>query len=166
MIDDHAVVHELVLEVPCEQLFSMFVEAEQLVRWIGIDAELDPQPGGVFRFEIVPGEFCEGTYVAVEAPHHVVFTWGWTTPSMGLAPGSSRVDVRLTPVDGGTHLRLVHDQLPGDLRLMHDEGWRTFIDRLQAVCVGAPTGPYPADANAPPRPSPPAMPPSQEVTRP
>jgi len=39
--------------------------ARQLVRWIGIWAGLEPCPGGRFRFEVVPGQFCEGQYLIV-----------------------------------------------------------------------------------------------------
>jgi uncharacterized protein YndB with AHSA1/START domain len=130
VIDGEAVVHEVVLRAPQEAVFAMFVDPTRLVRWIGITAELDPQPGGTFRFEIFPGEHCEGSYVEVVPPERVSMTWGWTTPSMRLPPGSSRVDVVLTEVDGGTHLRLEHHSLPDDLRPMHDDGWTTFLNRL------------------------------------
>src|SRR6516162_4075507 len=49
------------------------------------------------RFEVTPGQFCEGQYVVVERPGRLVFTWGWTDPAFGLPPGSSRVGVTLTP---------------------------------------------------------------------
>ena len=74
----------------------MFTDPRQLVRWIGISADLQPRPGGRFRFEVVPGQFCEGQYVIVDRPVRLVFTWGWTDPGFGLAPGTSRVEVTLT----------------------------------------------------------------------
>ena len=58
MIDGDAVIHEISLPVPVEQVFEMFTDPRQLVRWIGISADLEPQPGGRFRFEVVPGQFC------------------------------------------------------------------------------------------------------------
>jgi uncharacterized protein YndB with AHSA1/START domain len=96
VIDGDAVVHEIVLPVPVEQVFDMFTDPRQLVRWIGISADLQARPGGRFRFEVMPGEFCQGRYVVVERPGRLVFTWGWTDPDFGLPPGSSRVEVTLT----------------------------------------------------------------------
>jgi uncharacterized protein YndB with AHSA1/START domain len=75
VIDGDAVIHDLVLAAPAEQVFEMFTELQQLVRWIGISADLQPQPGGRFRFEVMPGQFCEGHYVIIERPSRLVFTW-------------------------------------------------------------------------------------------
>ncbi len=143
MIEDDLVVHELVLAAPPEAVYDMFVDAEQLVRWIGLSADLEVRPGGRFRFEVTPGQFCEGEFVALERPSRLVVTWGWTEPSMKVPPGSSRVEVQLTDELGGTRLRLVHSQLPPDLRLLHDDGWHRFLDRLGAVLGGSGAGPYP-----------------------
>jgi uncharacterized protein YndB with AHSA1/START domain len=143
MIEDGAVVHELDLPAAPEAVFDMFVDPEKLVRWIGIGALLDPRPGGVFRFEIQPGQFCEGLYEEIDRPRRLVFTWGWTDPWFGLPPGFSRVRVELRPAGPGTRLRLVHDSLPGDIRLLHDEGWATFLARLDAALGGGSAPPYP-----------------------
>ena len=143
MIESDVVVHEMELAAPAEAVYEMFVDPQQLVRWIGLSADVDPRPGGRFRFEVVPGQFCEGEYVELDPPRRVVVTWGWTEPSMNVPPGSSRVEVRLTERDGFTHLRLVHSHLPGDLRLLHDDGWNRFLGRLAAVLHRRDPGPYP-----------------------
>lgn len=136
MIDGDAVVHELDLAAAPEIVFEHFVDPAKLVRWIGISATLEPRPGGTFRFEVVPGEHCEGNYVEVDPPRTLVFTWGWTNPGMGVAPGTSTVEVRLVPHSGGTRLLLVHRGLGGGRqRDMHDEGWTRFLGLL-GVAVG------------------------------
>jgi len=147
MIDGDAVIHEITLPVPVEQAFGMFTDPRQLIRWIGISADLEPRPGGRFRFEVVPGQFCEGQYVVVDPPGRLVFTWGWTDPGFGLPPGTSRVEVTLTRSgdDGrGTWLRLVHTGLAGDLGLLHEDGWSQFLARLAAVTSGGEPGAYTA----------------------
>ena len=145
MIDQGGrVVHELVLPHPRAAVFAFFVDADRLVRWLGIGAQLEPAPGGRFRFEVTPGQFCEGAYVEVDPPRRVVFSWGWTDPWWGLPPGASLVEVDLTERDGGTYLRLLHHRLPGELRALHDEGWTRFLARLAAVAAGADPGPYPS----------------------
>ena len=147
MIDGDAVIHDLVRPAPAGQVFAMFTGPGQLVRWIGISADLQPVPGGRFRFEVTPGQFCAGQYVIVEPPVRLVFTWGWTDPSFGLPPGTSRVEVTLTSSGqdaSRTRLRLVHTGLAGDLGLLHDDGWSRFLARLTAAAAGDDPPAYPA----------------------
>jgi uncharacterized protein YndB with AHSA1/START domain len=146
VIDGDVVVHEVVLAASAEQVFEMFTDPRQLVRWIGIAADLEPRPGGRFRFEVMPGQFCEGQYVIVERPSRLVFTWGWTDPGFGLPPGTSRVEVTLTCCGTGggqTRLRLVHAGVGGDLGILHDDGWSRFLARLAAALGGQPLPAYP-----------------------
>jgi uncharacterized protein YndB with AHSA1/START domain len=144
MIDaDGQVVHELVVGLPPDEVFDFFTDARRLVRWIGISASLEAVKDGEFSFEIVPGQFCRGSYLEITPPVFVSFTWGWTDPAWQLPPGSSVVTVELEPVGDGTKIRLTHSQLPGDLRAIHDEGWTRFLERLGAVAVGVEPPPYP-----------------------
>ena len=147
MIEGDDVMHALLLPVAPEEAFEMFVDPARLVRWIGLSADLDPRPGGRFRFEVTPGRYCEGEYVAVERPHRLVLTWGWTDARMGVPPGSSRVEITLTPTDhAATLLRLVHTGLgTGDARMLHDDGWIRFLDRLRATAGESAPAPYPTE---------------------
>src|SRR5213592_2473646 len=49
------------------------------------------------------------------------------------APRGSTVTVRLTPVDGGTEVRLVHDGLTDEQAAQHPVGWNHFLGRLVAA---------------------------------
>jgi len=139
------VVHEIEVALPQDEVFEFFTDPRRLVRWIGLASSLSPVPHGRFRFEVQPGQFCEGTYVDVKPPAFVSFTWGWTDPAWNLPPGSSLVSVQLTATDGGTRVRLMHDQLPGELRAIHDEGWATFLARLSAAAAGTDVPAYPPE---------------------
>jgi uncharacterized protein YndB with AHSA1/START domain len=148
VIDKDAVVHEVLLRVTPEEAFEMLVDPSRLIRWIGLSAELDPRPGGVFRFEVMSGQYCEGRYVVVERPHRVALAWGWVDPLMGVPPGSSRVEITLRPARGNqraTLLRLTHSRLSPDARPLHDDGWTRFLVRLTAVVEGREPGPYPTE---------------------
>jgi uncharacterized protein YndB with AHSA1/START domain len=146
MIEGDAVIHELVLPVAPEAAFEMFVDPTRVIRWLGISAELEPRPGGRFRFEVMPGQFCEGSYVVVESPRRIVFTWGWTDASMGVPPGSSRVEVTLSPAgEGATRLRLVHTGLGAGARPLHDDGWTRFLERLIAIADDREPPAYPTE---------------------
>jgi uncharacterized protein YndB with AHSA1/START domain len=147
VIQGESVIHEIVLEATVEEVFAMFVDPHRLVRWLGVTADLEPRPGGRFRFEVMPGQFCEGRYVVIEPPSRLVFTWGWTDPAMELLPGSSSVEVTLLPTDEGTRLRLVHSGLAtSDGQLLHDDGWSRFLQRLSETLRGDQTSAYPSES--------------------
>lgn len=147
MIDGESVVHELVLPASADAVFAMFVDPELLIRWIGVSADLEPWPGGTFRFEVTPGQYCEGRFVTVEPPHRLVFTWGWTEPAMGVAPGTTSVEVTLLALgQARTRLRLVHTGLGREeARHLHEDGWRRFLARLLAVTAARPIPEYPSE---------------------
>lgn len=131
------------MALPPREVFEFFTDPVRLVRWLGLSAALTPEAGGAFRFEVQPGQFCEGEYVEVVPSTFVSFSWGWTDPAWNLPPGSSLVSVELTAVADGTRVRLTHSRLPGDLRPIHDDGWTTFLVRLEAVTAGRETAAYP-----------------------
>ena len=63
------------IEASPQEVFPYLVEADQLLRWLGSWADVDPRPGGVFAVDM-GGTQVRGSYVAVEPPYRVVFTWG------------------------------------------------------------------------------------------
>jgi len=138
VIDGDVVVEEIRLDHPPEVVFEYFVDSTKLAQWIGIGADLQPAPGGRFRFEIEAGEYCEGTYLEIDRPRRVVFTWGWTNGFLGVRPGSSTVEIDLVPTGAGTLLRLTHRHLATEeARRMHAEGWQHFLARLTEATAGS-----------------------------
>jgi uncharacterized protein YndB with AHSA1/START domain len=141
---------ETVVPAPPGEVFRWFVRPELLVRWIGIDAELEPRPGGRFRFEITHGQWCSGRYLEVVPGRRVVVTWGWDSGAIPVPPGSSTVTVDLLEHPDGTLVRLVHSDLAPEARRLHAEGWSRFLPRLAAVVTGRDPGDNPADDGLPP----------------
>jgi uncharacterized protein YndB with AHSA1/START domain len=96
--------------------------------------------------EINDQAIARGEYVEIEAPNRVVFTWGWEGQESGehaVPPGSSRVEVELTPDGEGTLVRLRHLDLPEEAREIHGQGWDLFLARLGQVAEGKDPGPVP-----------------------
>lgn len=147
-MSDEAVVSEVDVRAPAEVVYAMFTEPARLVRWIGIRALLEPRPGGAFRFELVPGEWCSGRYVELVPHRRVVFTWGWDSGALPVAPDSTTVEVDLQERDGVTHVRLAHRGLDAAMRAMHADGWARYLDRLAAAAEGSEPAPDPAAAHA------------------
>jgi uncharacterized protein YndB with AHSA1/START domain len=146
---DDAVVCEVAIRAPAAEVYAMFTDPSQLVRWIGIHAMLEPRPGGAFRFELIDGEFCTGRYLELVPGRRVVFTWGWDSGALPVAPGSTTVEVDLAERDGVTHVRLTHRGLDPAMRAMHEEGWERYLARLAAVGEGRDPGPDPATMERP-----------------
>lgn len=94
-----AVVCEITIDAPASLAFELFTDPALLVQWIGIDAALEPEAGGLFRFEFFDGEFCGGRYLEVVRPRRIVFSWGWESGALPVAPGSTTVDVDLEELE-------------------------------------------------------------------
>jgi uncharacterized protein YndB with AHSA1/START domain len=129
-----------------ETVFDFFVDPEKMRQWKGTRAELDPRPGGIYRVEINEQAIAKGEYIEVEAPNRVVFTWGWEGQESGehaVPPGSSRVEIDLTPDGDGTLVRLRHLDLPDESREIHGQGWDLYLGRLARAAGGDDPGPDP-----------------------
>jgi uncharacterized protein YndB with AHSA1/START domain len=134
------------IEASPETVFEFFVVGEKMTLWKGVRAELDPRPGGIYRVEVIPGQaIAVGEYVEVSPPHRVVFTWGWEGDVIPVPPGSSTVEITLTPDGDGTHLQLRHTGLPSqDQVTEHTNGWTHYLSRLAVASAGGDPGPDPS----------------------
>lgn len=126
-----------------ETVFAFFTDPEKMVRWKGSEAELDPRPGGIYRVTVNPEAIARGEYVEVDPPRTVVFTWGWEGGQNPVAPGSSTVEITLSPEgDDATLVRLVHSGIPTEEeRQNHGHGWDHYLGRLAVAGVGGDAGP-------------------------
>ena len=124
-----------------DAVFPYFTDPALYRRWQGADAELDARPGGVYRVWMPGQAMVEGTYLIVEPPDRVVFTWGWVG-NAAVPPGSTTVEVTLTADGDETVIRLVHRGLPTELsRDEHAGGWRHYLARLTVAARGGDPGP-------------------------
>jgi uncharacterized protein YndB with AHSA1/START domain len=134
---------EIVVDATADVVFAHFTDPERMCHWMGVDAELDPRPGGTFRVNVNGRDVARGEYVEVVPNSRVVFTWGWEGPDHPVPPGSSTVEITLTPRGGRTVVRLRHTGLPAAMRAIHGEGWAHYLARLATVLEGGDPGPDP-----------------------
>jgi uncharacterized protein YndB with AHSA1/START domain len=138
---------ELVVErrvsVPPDQVFAYFTDAHRWMRWQGVDAQLELQPGGVWRVNVTGDGYASGRIIEVVDNRRIVFTWGWERDDSPLPPGSSTVAIDLVPDGEGTIIRLTHSGLPPDSIEIHQVGWENYATRLAAVAEGRDPGPDP-----------------------
>jgi uncharacterized protein YndB with AHSA1/START domain len=143
MIDGDIVRLQIQIEATPDAVFAFLTDPDLYARWQGVRAELDPQPGGVYRVWMDADTVASGAFVEVVPPRLVVFTWGWEGDA-DVPPGSTTVRVELQSTGDATTLTLEHAGLPSDRATMHEEGWRFFGSRLATVAVGGDPGPMPS----------------------
>jgi uncharacterized protein YndB with AHSA1/START domain len=144
-------VYERTIEIDAspETVWEFFVDPSKLMRWMGIDAELETRPGGIYRCNVIPGHTALGEFVEVDKPRRVVFTWGWDA-NEGVPPGSSTIEVELAPEGNGTSLRFVHKNLPSaEAVASHAQGWDHYLARLELAAAGGDPGEDPWVTQAP-----------------
>ena len=126
-----------------ETIFPFFTDPELLLRWKGVSCEIEPRAGGLYRCNVNGNDVAEGEYVAVEPHSRVVFTWGWVG-SDAVPPGSSTVEITLTPDGDSTLVRLTHRDLPApEAEAQHEQGWLHYLARLAIAAPGGDAGPDP-----------------------
>jgi len=139
-----AVVVRRRIEARPETIFSFFVDPARWLRWQGVEATIEPVPGGGFRMNVLGDGFASGRFVEVDPPRRIVFSWGWELPGNPVPPGSSTVEVDLEPDGDATIVRLTHRGLPlPAARDQHREGWGHYLERLATVATGGDPGPDP-----------------------
>jgi uncharacterized protein YndB with AHSA1/START domain len=142
------VTRELQIDASPETVWDFLVDPVLMTRWMGEVAELDPQPGGMYRVRVLPGNVARGEFVALDPPRRLVLTWGWEEMRPGssvepgtLPPGASTVEFDLEPNGGGTLLRFTHRDLPStEAAASHGEGWDHYLGRLTTAASGGDPG--------------------------
>ena len=138
------VVREIAIDASPETVWSFLVDADKATRWMGETASFDARPGGKYRVGVIPGHTARGEFVELDAPHRLVFTWGWEPGAEGanpVPPGSSTIEIELEPEGDGTRLRFTHRDLPGkEAADSHAHGWDHYLERLVTVASGGDPG--------------------------
>ncbi|MGG1513877.1 SRPBCC family protein [Paenibacillus oryzisoli] len=124
-------IKEIFIECRPETLFSFFIDAEKMKRWMGQHVLLEPKLGGKFRIDLNGNDVALGEYMEIVPNEKVVLSWGWEKSKL-VPPGSSKVEFRLQAQDQGTLLMLTHYDLPIEEIEPHVKGWTHFMKRLLA----------------------------------
>ena len=130
------------IDAPPSEVYRYLTESERWARWQGVDASIDARPSGTFAMTMGNGMRARGQFVELVPDRRVVFTWGWIDHP-GVPPGSTTVEIDLTPRGGGTLVVLTHRDLPEDEIQVHTIGWEHHVSRLATASVGEDPGPDP-----------------------
>lgn len=118
---------------PSECVFDAWLDPAMLDRWMfgtalargeSVRLMVDPREGG--RYEFVSGEVQRvGTYLEIDRPSRLVFTWAPEAES----PGCDRVTIETWPTDSGCELLLSHE-LPESRAGRATDAWSELLDAL------------------------------------
>ena len=138
-----AVRREVIIAASAETVWELLSDPAKATRWMGIEAWFEPRPDGLYRVAVTHGQTARGTFVEIDPPHRLVFTWGWEEDGASVAPGSSTVEIDLVPEDGGTRVVLTHSGLDRKSGERHAVGWEHYLARLAVTGAGGDPGPDP-----------------------
>ena len=120
-------------------VWQFWTDAELLVEWWGVDAEVVAEPGGRYRVVMAGGQVIAGAFTELDPPNRLVFTFGRedTAPGEPLAPGSTSVEVTFVPDGEGTVLTLRHTAMPAAHAADHQKGWAYLLGERLVAAAGA-----------------------------
>jgi len=121
---------------PPASVFRYFTDSERWAAWWGAGSTIDPRPGGRVYIRYPNAVEVVGEVIEVDAPSRIVFTYGFVS-GKPVAPGESRVTIRLVPVARGTKLHLVHAFSDTQARDEHVQGWRYQLSVFANVVADA-----------------------------
>lgn len=126
------------LPVSADEAFELITQPDRLRRWLAVSARVDLRAGGEFRWTLTPMAVAAGTVIEVEPGRRIVL--GFDREPSG-EPRTDTVTITIEPADGGTLVRLVHEDLPEDQGNDVLEGWTHFFERLERAAVAGDAGP-------------------------
>ncbi len=131
------------IPAPPAAVFALLTDPDKLLGWMGTEAQLEPQPGGLYLVNVTGARFARGSFREVVPVHRLSYSFGWDG-SDAVPPGSSLVEIDLIEQPDGTLLRLTHTGLPSaDQCESHTKGWGHYLGRLTMVAAGRDPGPDP-----------------------
>lgn len=120
---DHRLDRTILIEAPQAAVFRYFTDPARWAAWWGAGSTIDARVGGRVLVRYPDGTEAAGEVVELTPPACIVFTYGYVTGTP-IAPGASRVTIRLEPAARGTRVHLAHSFADAAVRDHHVQGWR------------------------------------------
>ena len=119
----HQLDRTLTIGAPPAAVFRYFTDSTRWAAWWGVGSTIDPRPGGRVYIRYPNAVEVIGEVLEIAPPSRIVFSYGFVSGTP-VAPGASRVTIRLESVARGTKLHLVHEFADTSVRDEHVQGWR------------------------------------------
>jgi uncharacterized protein YndB with AHSA1/START domain len=142
MIEPLVVRREVQIDAPRATVFAFLTDPEKILRWMGTEATVEPNPGGIYLVNVTGKDIARGRFTEVVPVHRLAYTFGWEEDRHHMPPGSSKVEIDLIEQAGGTLVRFTHSGLPSaEACASHEKGWIHYLARLAAAAAGRDPGP-------------------------
>ena len=138
MTEPLVVRREIQIAAPAATVFAFLTDPENIVSWMGTEAEMEAHPGGLYLLKGIGARAstARGAFREVVPIHRLAYSFGWEGREE-VPPGSSLVEIDLVDRDGGTLLRMTHSGLPNEAECAsHAKGWAHYLARLAMVAAG------------------------------
>ena len=124
-----------------EKAFKAWTDPAAIAQWgaprtsVITRADVDLRVGGRFVQHMRAANGFErrvtGTYIEVDAPHKLVYTWRWELPP---EENESRVTVEFRQLGDNTEVIVTHAMLADDTsRGNHANGWNGCLDKYEKI---------------------------------
>lgn len=123
-MNQHSLDRRVLVRALPSTVFSFFTDPALFAEWWGAGSAIDARPGGAVRIQYPNGIVVSGEVLEVDPDRRIVFTYGYEGGKGPVAPGATRVEIALTPMDHGTELALTHTFEDEEVRDAHVPGWR------------------------------------------
>ena len=121
---------EVQIAAPPATVFAFLTDPEKILRWMGTEATMEPQPGGIYLLNVTGTDIARGSFTEVIPVHRLAYTFGWEN-ARNVPPGSSLIEIDLVDKDGGTLLRMTHSGLPDAQECAdHEKGWTHYLAQV------------------------------------
>ena len=82
------------IQAPPAAVFALLTDPEKILRWMGTEAQVEPQRGGLYLVNVTGARFARGSFREVVPVHRLAYSFGWDG-SEEVPPGSSLVEIDL-----------------------------------------------------------------------
>jgi uncharacterized protein YndB with AHSA1/START domain len=77
MEEDLVVRRETHIPAPPAAVFALLTDPERILRWMGTEAQTEPQPGGLYLVNVTGARFARGSFREVVPVHRLAYSFGW-----------------------------------------------------------------------------------------
>jgi uncharacterized protein YndB with AHSA1/START domain len=88
---------------PPAAVFALLTDPEKILRWMGTEANVEPQPGGIYFVNVTGARCARGSFREVVPVHRLAYSFGWEGSDV-MPPGSSLIEIDLLEQPDGTLL--------------------------------------------------------------
>src|SRR3546814_13643499 len=64
------------IPAPPAAVFALLTDPEKILRWMGTEAQLEPQPGGLYLVNVTGARFARGSFREVVPVHRLAYRFG------------------------------------------------------------------------------------------